>query len=137
VSEPGAVQRSTSPAAAPAGRFRLDQLRQLRERVTAQLVARDCLRHYQDVCAELPRLSGHARYREVLARQARLDPRGIDLVIVQAERLRTLSGQVRCLDLRDIARALATHRCLRWRSTQPTRMADCSDVVAREIPEGL
>jgi hypothetical protein len=137
VSEPGAVPRATSPAAALAGRFRLDQLRQLRERVTAQLVARDCLRHYRDVCAELPRLSGHARYREVLARQARLDPRGIDLVIVRAELFRALSGQERSLELRDLARALATHRCLRWRSTQRDRMADCSDVIAAEIPEGL
>jgi hypothetical protein len=137
VSEPGAFPRATSPAAALAGRFRLGQLRELRERWTAQVVARDCLRHYRQLCAELPLLTGYARYRVVLARQARLDPRGIDLVIVRAELFRALSGQERSLDLRDIARALATHRCLRWRSTQLGRMADCSDVIAAEIPEGL
>jgi hypothetical protein len=137
VSEATIVQRATSPAAALAGRFRLGQLRQLRERWTAQVVARDCLRHYLALCAESPPMSGHARYRAVLARQARLDPHGIDLVIVRAELFRALSGQERCLDLRDIARALAVHLCLRWRSTQPGRMADCSDVIAAEIPEGL
>jgi hypothetical protein len=119
------------------GRFRLGQLRQIRELATAQAVARECLVHYQDLCAERPLLAGYGRYREVIARQVGFDARGVDLVIVRAELFRALSGQERALDLRDIARSLATHRCLRWRSTQLSRMADCSEVIAREIPEGL
>ena len=128
------------PAEAPPrslGRFRLGHLRQIRERTAAQLVARDCLRHYQDLCAEQPQLTGYARYREVIARQSGIDARGVDLVVVRAELFRALSGQERSLDLRDIVRALAIHRCLRWRSTQLSRMADCSDIIASEIPAGL
>jgi len=128
------------PAEAPPqslGRFRLGHLRQLRERMAALQVARECLAHDQDLCAEQPQLAGHARYREVIARQSGIDARGIELVIARAEHYLAHPGFERGLDLRDIVRALATHRCLRWRSTQPSRMADCSDVIARVIPAGL
>jgi len=128
------------PAEAPPqslGRFRLGHLRHLRERMAALQVARECLAHYQDLCVELPQLAGHARYREVIARQSGIDVLGIELVIVRAELYRALPGVERSLDLRDIVRALAMHRCLRWRSTQLSRIADCSDIIATEIPAGL
>lgn len=135
--EATAAHCAADPVPRSSGRFRLGQLRQVRERTAAQLVARECLGHHQDVCAEQPQLAGYARLREVIARQSGMDARGIDLVIVRAELFRALSGLERSLDLRDIARALAIHRCLRWRSTQLSRMADCSDLISAEIPAGL
>jgi hypothetical protein len=136
-SEASAAHFAADPGPRSSGRFRLGHLRQIRERTAAQLVARECLGHYQDLCAEQPQLTGYARFREVIARQSGIDARGIDLVIVRAELFRALSGLERSLDLRDIARALAIHRCLRWRSTQLSRMADCSDIISDEIPAGL
>ena len=104
------------------------------ERRQAQRVCVEVLRLYLEVERELPHLSGHARYAEVVARRIESDLHAAQAVLERAAASFAEWPLARNLTFRDVVHYLAASECLEDNPQAVGLRIQLPDIVARHIP---